>query len=327
MLASNRPSISPLVSRAGRFSFLAAVLGLTAYINVQAAIVTSIRPLGFIASAIADGVIPVEVVLPDGASPHNYALRPTDLIRIKKADILVWVGPEMETSLIRPIASLPADKRITLASLPSITPLLIRDREKSNKNHANKDEVDSDFHTEYGHHHGEYNMHIWLSPAIARRAAEAIHDRLADLIPEKKQQLDDNLQIFNGVLTKNDKTIDTMLSAVRAKGYYVFHDAYGYFERYYGLAPLGYFTINPKIQPGAQALHKIITRLSKQKATCIFAEPQFRPAVVNAIASRASVHVGTLDPLGVGISLNKESYMLFLSQLSNQYVSCLKKNT
>lgn len=326
MLMSNCPLILLSVLRAGHLASLVAALGLIVCVNVQAAMVTSIRPLGFIAAAIADGVIPVEVILPDGASPHNYALRPTDLMRIKKADVLVWVGPEMESFLTHPTVSLPANKHIPLASLPSITPLLMRDGKKLYKNYVDNNDIDNDFRSYSDHHHSEYNMHIWLSPVIARRAAEAIHDRLADLMPEKKQKLDDNLQIFNNTLTKNDKTIDTMLSDVRAKGYYVFHDAYGYFERYYGLKPLGYFTINPEIQPGAQALHKIITRLNEQKATCIFAEPQFRPAVINAIAKGISVHVGTLDPLGTGIILDKESYTLFLSQLSNQYVSCLKKN-
>lgn len=203
-----------------------------------------------------------------------------------------------------PASLLPAERRITLASLPSITLLLQKGGEELHENHEHEDGDGG----QDSHHHGEYNMHLWLSPTIARRAAEAIHDRLAELMPEKKQQLDDNLRIFNGVLTKNDKNIATMLVPVRAKGYYVFHDAYGYFETYYGLTPLGYFTINPEIQPGAQVLYKIRTQLVEQKATCIFAEPQFRPAVINAVARGTSVHIGTLDPLGMGIALDKGSY-------------------
>ncbi|WP_187202822.1 zinc ABC transporter substrate-binding protein ZnuA [Sodalis-like endosymbiont of Proechinophthirus fluctus] len=290
-------------------------------VNTQAAVVASLRPLGFIAAAVADGVMPVEIVLPDGSSPHDYALRPTDTLRLKNADLLVWVGPEMEVFLSGPASSLPAARRITLASLPSVRPLLQKGGEELHENHENDDSSGDD-----SHHHSEYNMHVWLSPTIARRAAEAIHDRLVELIPEKKQQVDDNLRIFNAVLTKNDKNIATMLAPVRAKGYYVFHDAYGYFETYYGLTPSGYFTINPEIQPGAQALHKIRTQLVEQKATCIFAEPQFRPAVINAVARGTSLHISTLDPLGMGISLDKESYARFLSQLTNQYVSCLEKN-
>ncbi|MGL9773220.1 MAG: zinc ABC transporter substrate-binding protein ZnuA [Sodalis sp. (in: enterobacteria)] len=311
------------VYRTCRFALWGAAFGVTAGVHAQAAVVTSVRPLGFIAVAVADGVMPVEVVLPDGASPHDYALRPTDALRLKKADVLVWVGPELEAFLSRPASSLPANRRITLAGLPTVMPLLQKSSEELHKNHEHA----ADEGGEHGHYYGEFNMHLWLSPTIAERAAAAIHDRLVELIPEKKQLLDDNLRIFKGVLTKNDKNIATMLAPVRAKGYYVFHDAYGYFETYYGLTPSGYFAINPEIQPGAQALHKIRTQLVEQKATCIFAEPQFRPAVINAVARGTNVHIGTLDPLGIGIALDKESYARFLLQLSNQYVSCLEKNT
>ncbi|WP_016602822.1 metal ABC transporter solute-binding protein, Zn/Mn family, partial [Yersinia pestis] len=99
---------------------------------------------------------------------------------------------------------------------------------------------------------------------------------------------------------------------------------YGYFENHFGLSPLGHFTVNPEIQPGAQRLHQIRTQLVEHKAVCVFAEPQFRPAVINAVAKGTNVRSGTLDPLGSGIVLDKDSYVNFLSQLSNQYVSCLK---
>ncbi|MNY34740.1 High-affinity zinc uptake system protein ZnuA precursor [compost metagenome] len=114
------------------------------------------------------------------------------------------------------------------------------------------------------------------------------------------------------------------LAPLKGKGYFVFHDAYGYYEKHYGLTPLGHFTVNPEIQPGAQRLHEIRTQLVEQKATCVFAEPQFRPAVVEAVARGTSVRMGTLDPLGTNITLSKTSYLQFLSQLANQYSSCLK---
>jgi zinc transport system substrate-binding protein len=57
---------------------------------------------------------------------------------------------------------------------------------------------------------------------------------------------------------------------------------------------------------------------------CVFAEPQFRPAVINAVARGTNVRSGTLDPLGIDIKLGKDSYMQFLSGLANQYASCLK---
>ncbi|MEQ4531419.1 MAG: zinc ABC transporter substrate-binding protein ZnuA, partial [Mixta sp.] len=157
-----------------------------------------------------------------------------------------------------------------------------------------------------------------------RQSAVAIHQKLLELMPQSKDKLDANLEQFESELATSDAQIARQLAPVKGKGYFVFHDAYSYFEKHYGLTPLGHFTVNPEIQPGAQRLHQIRTQLVEQKATCVFAEPQFRPAVIDAVARGTQVRKGTLDPLGMGISLGKDSYVKFLSQLSSQYESCLK---
>ena len=287
----------------------------------SAAVVASIKPLGFIAAAIADGVTPVEVLLPDGASEHDYALRPSDVKRLQGADLVVWIGPEMEAFLSKSAAGLPVKKNLELADLAAVKPLLIRGAEEDEHEEESHDHHGEEDHDH--HHHGEYNMHLWLSPEIARLSAVAIHDKLLELMPQSKDKLDANLRQFAASLEKSDQQIGSELASVKGKGYFVFHDAYSYFEKHYGLSPLGHFTVNPEIQPGAQRLHQIRTELVEQKAVCVFAEPQFRPAVIDAVARGTAVRKGTLDPLGMGISLTKDSYVTFLSQLSSQYVSCL----
>ncbi|WP_437410880.1 zinc ABC transporter substrate-binding protein ZnuA [Serratia marcescens] len=290
--------------------------------SASAAVVTSIRPLGFIAAAIADGVTPTEVLLPDGASPHDFALRPSDIQRLRSADLVLWVGPDMEAFLNKALVPISATRKLAISELPAVKPLLMKGEEDDDHEHAGEAHNHAD--DDHGHHHGEYNMHVWLSPEIAKVTAIAIHDRLLELMPQNKDKLDANLRQFENLLTQTDKNVGNMLTPVQGKGYFVFHDAYGYFEKHYGLSPLGHFTVNPEIQPGAQRLHQIRTQLVEQKAVCVFAEPQFRPAVINAVAKGTKVRSGTLDPLGTGIALEKDSYGKFLTQLSNQYVSCLK---
>ncbi|MBH3274918.1 zinc ABC transporter substrate-binding protein ZnuA [Serratia marcescens] len=290
--------------------------------SASAAVVTSIRPLGFIASAIADGVTPTDVLLPDGASPHDFALRPSDIQRLRSADLVLWVGPDMEAFLNKALVPISATRKLAVSELSAVKPLLMKGEEDDDHDHAGEAHNHAD--DDHGHHHGEYNMHVWLSPEIAKVTAIAIHDRLLELMPQNKDKLDANLRQFENLLTQTDKNVGNMLTPVQGKGYFVFHDAYGYFEKHYGLSPLGHFTVNPEIQPGAQRLHQIRTQLVEQKAVCVFAEPQFRPAVINAVAKGTKVRSGTLDPLGTSIALGKDSYGKFLAQLSNQYVSCLK---
>ncbi|MBK5014503.1 zinc ABC transporter substrate-binding protein ZnuA [Pantoea sp. S62] len=287
----------------------------------QANVVASLKPVGFIAAAIADGVTPVEVLLPDGASEHDYALRPSDAKRLKNADLVVWVGPEMEAFMAKSAAELPAQKNLAMVNIDGVKPLLISGGEDEDEHAVEKSE-DQDAEAHH-HHHGEFNMHLWLSPEIARKTAVAIHGKLLELMPQDKAKLDANLQQFEVALADTDKRVSAQLAPVRNKGYFVFHDAYTYFEKHYGLSPAGHFTVNPEIQPGAQRLHQIRTQLVEQKAVCVFAEPQFRPAVIDAVSRGTQVRKGTLDPLGTDISLAKDSYVKFLSQLSSQYESCL----
>jgi zinc transport system substrate-binding protein len=305
-----------------------AIFALTAFsvtasltLPAQANVVASLKPVGFIAAAIADGVTPVDVLLPDGASEHDYSLRPSDAKRLKNAELVVWVGPEMEAFMAKSAAELPAQKNLAMVNIDGVKPLLISGGEDEDEHTAEKsEEQDADAHH---HHHGEFNMHLWLSPEIARKTAVAIHGKLLELMPQDKAKLDANLQQFEVALADTDKRVSAQLAPVRNKGYFVFHDAYTYFEKQYGLSPTGHFTVNPEIQPGAQRLHQIRTQLVEQKAVCVFAEPQFRPAVIDAVARGTQVRKGTLDPLGTDISLAKDSYVKFLSQLSSQYESCL----
>ncbi|MFP2239889.1 zinc ABC transporter substrate-binding protein ZnuA [Pseudescherichia vulneris] len=304
------------------FAALSTVIWSTAATQANATVVASLKPLGFIASAIADGVTDTQVLLPDGASEHDYSLRPSDAKRLQNADLVVWIGPEMEAFMDKTATAFPEAKKVTLSTLPGVKPLLMKgvddDDDHHGHDHGSAEKGDED------HHHGEYNMHLWLSPEIARLSAVAIHDKLVELMPQSRAKLDANLKDFEAQLAATDKQVGTELAPLKGKGYFVFHDAYGYFEKHYGMTSLGHFTVNPEIQPGAQRLHEIRTQLVEQKATCVFAEPQFRPAVVEAVARGTSVRMGTLDPLGTDIPLGKASYSAFLTQLANQYSSCLK---
>jgi len=317
-------------SMSTNFAVLSLILFVIGYSSqVFAAVVTSIRPLGFIVAAIADGVISteVQVLLPDGASPHNYALCPSDLQRLHDADLIVWVGMEMEAFLGKPLMKLATSKQIAIAPLAKIAGLLMtsnqHDQSINNHQHRNHQTVNPliiDQHYNYNN----YDMHVWLSPKIARLAAITIHNNLLELMPQKKNKLDANLRQFKYKLAQSEKNIASMLKPLQGKGYFVFHDAYGYFEKQFGLVPLGHFTVNLAISPGARRLYQIKTQLVEREAVCIFTEPQFKPAIINAITRDTNVRIGNLDPLGNGIKLSKDSYMKFLFQLSKQYVSCLE---
>ncbi len=84
--------------------------------------------------------------------------------------------------------------------------------------HTGADEEKGDVH----HHHGEYNMHLWLSPEIARATAVAIHEKLVELMPQSRAKLDANLKDFEAQLAATDKQVGNEPAPLKGKGYFVF---------------------------------------------------------------------------------------------------------
>ncbi|MCX8711940.1 zinc ABC transporter substrate-binding protein ZnuA [Gilliamella sp. B3464] len=289
-------------------------------IRANANVLTSVKPIGFITQAITYGVTETDILLPDGASPHTYSLKPSDLVKIKQAQLIVWVGEDLEAFMPTVLKGIDKDKQIELMAIPDIKKLLRTGTQ--NHEHGKLDLDDEHDHD----HHGSYDEHIWLSPQIAKIIAKTVHDKLIDLYPDKRDLIDENLNEFTIKLAETEQNIAKKLINVQNSGYFVFHDAYGYFESQFGLKNLGSFTINPAVQPGVQTVYAIKQELKEHQAVCVFREPQFSPAVIQKLVNGTDVRIGELNPLGTDIALSKNAYSQFLLRLTQQLLDCLDKN-
>ena len=289
-------------------------------LDANADIISSVKPIAFIAQAVSDGVTNTDILLPDGASPHTYSLKPSDLAKIKTAELIIWVGEDLETFMPTVLKNIDKNKQIELMDIPTIKSLLrtSTNNHDQQKTHTHNNDSDHD-------HHGEYDEHIWLSPKIANEIAQAVHDKLISIYPDKKDIFDENLNEFTVKLAETEQNIAKKLINVQNSGYFVFHDAYGYFESQFGLKNLGSFTINPAVQPGVQTVYAIKRELKEHQAVCVFREPQFSPAVIEKIVNGTDVRIGELNPLGTDITLSKNAYSQFLLKLTQQLLDCLDK--
>ncbi len=303
----------------------------------QANLVTSIKPLGFIASSIADGVTEVEIIVPPGASPHDYNLKPSDVQKVKSADLILWIGEDIDGFLDNSIDDIERKKVITIADLADVEPLLSKsdhDHEHDHDHHKeeHKDEHKHDHKDNHGHEHHNHahddlsvNWHIWYSPQIGKIVAQKVADKLAQQYPAKQDLIAQNLENFNRTLALQSDKIKSQLAPFATKGFYVFHDAYGYFNDAYGLKQTGYFTINPLVAPGAKTLATIKQEIAEHKVNCLFAEPQFTPKVIETLSKGTGVHIGRLDPMGDKVALGKNAYADFLQFTADSYAECLSK--
>lgn len=310
----------------------------------NADVLASVKPLGFIASSIANGVTGTQVLVPAGASPHDYSLKLSDIQKVKSADLVLWIGEDVDSFLDKPISQIERKKVITIEDLADVEPLLSKAHHehfheegehdhKHEHKHDHKYEhnhEDSHEHSHEHHHdHGDEglitNWHVWYSPAISQIVAQKVADKLTAQFPDKKDVIAKNLEDFNRTLAEQSDKIKAQLAPFADKGFFVFHDAYGYFNDAYGLKQTGYFTINPLVVPGAKTLAHIKEEIAEHRVNCLFAEPQFTPKVIESLAQGTSVNVGRLDPIGDSVELGVGSYAKFLQMTADSYGECLGK--
>jgi len=297
------------------FVAFVAVFLLTGTAQAEVKVLTSIKPLQLIAAAVQDGVATPEVLLPPGASPHNYALRPSDVRKVQSVDLLYWIGPDMEGFLPRVLSgrSLPS---VAVQDLPGL-----KLRHFGADNHSHAEEADEHDHD---HRPGSLDAHLWLSPANARVIADKMAADLSAADPANAQRYQSNAKAFDERLGALDQRLKKRLANVEGKPYFVFHEAFDYFEDAYGLKHAGVFAVAAEVQPGAQHVAAMRKRLQEVGKTCVFSEPPLRPRLAETLVAGLPVKLAELDALGGYTPATAQGYEQVLEKLGNDLAGCLE---
>jgi zinc transport system substrate-binding protein len=283
--------------------------------QAEVKVLTSIKPLQLIAAAVQDGLAIPEVLLPPGASPHNYALRPSDVRKVQSVDLLYWIGPDMEGFLPRVLngRTLPS---VAVQQLPG---LKLRHFDEDNHSHA--EEADEHDHN---HRPGSLDAHLWLSPINARVIATKMATDLSAVDPANAARYQSNLKTFDERLDALDLRLKKRLAGIEGKPYFVFHEAFDYFEDAYGLKHAGVFSVAAEVQPGAQHVAAMRTRLQEVGKTCVFSEPPLRPRLAETLVAGLPVKLAELDALGGYTPATAQGYEQVLEKLGNDLAGCLE---
>jgi zinc transport system substrate-binding protein len=297
--------------------FVVFIAGLSPLIPAQASVrvLTSIKPLQLIAAAVQDGVAVPEVLLPPGASPHNYALRPSDVRRVHEADLLYWIGPDMETFLPR-VLSGRSKASVPVESLPGMH---LRHFTASSEHHDD----DEDEH-DHDHRPGSVDAHLWLSSVNARVIATKMAADLSQADPANGARYESNAKGFVARLDALDAKIKQRVAGISGKQYFVFHEAFDYFEEAYGLKHAGVFAVSSEVQPGAQHVAAMRARLTEFGKTCVFSEPPLRPRLAETLSAGLPVKLAELDGLGGYTPATAQGYEQLLSKLADDMAGCLE---
>ncbi len=292
--------------------------------NAQAEVrvLTSIKPLQLIAAAVQDGLGEPEVLLPSGASPHHYALRPSDVRRVRDADLLYWIGPDMESFLPRVLGS--RDKpQVAVQDLPGMTLRHFgEEHENDHDDHAHEHAGD-DLGHDHDHRPGSLDAHLWLAADNARVIAARMAADLAQLDAANAARYAANLQAFEARLDALDGRIRAQLAALQGKPYFVFHEAFDYFEAAYGLEHAGVFSVLTEVQPGARHVAAMRKTLQEAGPSCVFSEPPLRPRLAETLSAGLPVKLAELDALGGTLPVNASGYEQLLENLAGGLSECL----
>jgi zinc transport system substrate-binding protein len=328
-----------LLQKFGLFLSTFSLLSFASYANAETKVVASIKPLHSLISYVMDGVGTPDIIIDGSSSPHTFQLKPSHASMLQEADIVFWIGEDLESFLETPLDSIAKNaKRVTLMDSNEIDLLKFREKNVFDDHDEHGDEHDEhgdehdehgDEHDEHGdehddhhdgHAHGEFDIHFWLDPEIAKTIVTIVARELSEIDAANKSTYEANAK-------KAINDLDTLIAETRSKinsdaTYIVFHDAYQYFEKRFGIEVIGALTVNPEVLPGAKQLAEIREVIEHEKVNCLFSEPQFNPSIAKTIAQDTGVKASVLDPLGAELNPGKDLYFDLIGDMASSFESC-----
>lgn len=296
-------------------------------------VVVSIKPIHSLVASIMRGVGEPALIVEGAASPHTYSMKPSNASALEKANIVFWVGHGLEAFLEKPLESLGSGAKIVeLDDAPGLEKLKFREGgafEAHDDGDAHEAGAEGHAHEEAGHHHdeGEFDMHLWLDPANAKAMAAEIEKTLAAADPDNAAIYKTNLDALGARLDALDKKLAETVAPIKDKPFIVFHDAYQYFEHRYHVKVAGSITVSPETLPGAARLKQIHQKIVELGATCVFAEPQFEPKLVNVVLEGTPAKSGTLDPEAATLEAGPDLYFQLMEGIGTSLKTCLSSGS
>lgn len=327
--------------------------------HAEPKVVVSIKPVHSLAANIMKGIAEPELLLDGTISPHDFTLKPSQAKNLQEADLIIWVGEALEASLSKSIHNLEGKtKIIELLELEGLTQHKYRetksghgdhddhakheehddhDKHEDHDDHAKHEEHDHEEHAKHEEHddhdehaqhdHGdnEFDAHLWLDVSNAMKVAKALNKSLGEIDPSNKPTYQANTENLIAKLSELENSIEGQIKQGASKNYMVFHDAYQYFEKQFGISEPHVISVNPEVPLSAARVANLQEEIREDNIKCVFSEPQFPAKVVTLITENTDVSIAELDPLGSGIEKGNEHYFLTMQMMSKTFSDCFNQ--
>ena len=276
-------------------TILALVLCLPLYLHASDTprVLVTIKPVHSLVSALLEGIAEADLLLTGLQSPHNHQLKPSEAMRLYSADVIVWVGPTLESFLPRYLRNFPDKTIITLIN-----------------------------HDQHEANHLHTDPHRWLDPLLAIKDSQTIAHHLSKRFPLYAPAIRLNLARLIERLHSLDKSLASLLPPNTEISAFLYHDAWGYFIRRYQLKIHGIINPQPHSQPGVKHLDHVQNTAQIKATRCLLAEPQFKPKYLDTLAQNSTTEIKVIDPLGAREVPGTEAYFNMMQTNARVFAQC-----
>lgn len=298
-------------------------------LDVRALVLSSIKPIDLIVRDLTAGEPASFVLLGASASPHHYSMKMSDARRLMESDVFIWVGPELEAFLTKPVRN-----RVS----PTLTLSELFDDDDKSTHQAHDDEPSDESDHEAGHenghenhhhdhehgHHGANDSHIWLSYDNAVVIAKQLAETLSKRYPQFESQFNENLKALVSQLQSEKALTSEIFDQIKSKGLAVYHDGYSAYVNEFGLVQLAHVTQIPDEQISLKKLMTLKHELAG--ASCLLGE-EAEFTRVKRFAQKLGVRPVAVDLLGLSVdrSRDKTHFVQYMRNIRDSFVSCLSE--
>jgi zinc transport system substrate-binding protein len=241
----------------------------------------SVMPQAFFVEQIGGNRVQVDAMVQPGDNPHTYFPTPKQMTKLSQAKVYFRIGITFEHAFVPKLQS----------TMPALLLVDTREGIALEKMAAHEDEEEEPGHI----HEEELDPHIWLDPLLVKKQGEIIRDTLVRLDPAGRSFYEKNYTAFAAELDALHARLSHALAPYLGKSFFVFHPAFGYFAKRYGLHQIAVETGGKS--PSARHLAKLIDLAKQKEVKVLFVQPQFSQKSARTVAQAIGGVVIPLDDL------------------------------
>lgn len=308
-------------------------------------VVADIAPVHSLVSLVMKGIGQPQMLIPQNASPHHYAMRPSEAKALQEANLVVYLGEDL-TPWLEPLFETVAASAepLDLSEVDGVLRLSYREGPVfgEQKGHDDHDDHEGHDHEKEGHddheghdhekggrddhaHHDHdgNDPHMWLDPTNALVWLDAIASELGHIDPKNAARYRANAKMAKEEISHEIHHIEDRLKSVKGEPFLVFHDAYQYFENRFGIFATGSIALSDASKPSAKRLQQLKHHFEEEGIHCVLSESQYPSELIDSVFGGFEPHIGVIDPIGVDLELGFGLYLQLLENVALGIAQCV----